>query len=422
MYLKEKLIRALKVKNVLFLIAGIFLILVSVYYFTVILVEYYGDWFTIRHARGMPGAFRDLGIGLLLILCSRVSRNLVNDASFFSRYFEGDLSGYIEFQELAEITGRKLPQVRRRLKLLRRLYMKKFQFSCPEGRKEELVELYSKKVTCTCRSCGGAMEKRVYFTGECPYCGSSDLTARVVSGEHFFCIYDDKNRRVNDPSWYRGRNLTGRQLLLAAGLILAFTAALISAMVFFSKLFRINDDAYIKERFWKLLLDGGHPVSYERVREEMGYDMILCAMIFAAVFPAFPLLFARLLGISRAIRFSLFFSRIPDPYVPVPDLGLARSVSLLSSQLPPIVALSGLSGAKRGDPQRELRRLVKALREGYLRGCAPEKHGGPLRIGLAKRIVKDRCPNCAAPITGAVDENYSCKYCGSLIMSVIRKN
>ena len=40
MYLREKLLRFLKVKNVLFLIAGIFLILVSVYYITVILDEY----------------------------------------------------------------------------------------------------------------------------------------------------------------------------------------------------------------------------------------------------------------------------------------------------------------------------------------------------------------------------------------------
>lgn len=399
MYLREKLIRFLKVKNVLFIIAGVFLILVSVYYVTAILVEYYGDWFTIRHARGMPGAIRHFAIGLLLIVCSRVSRNLVNDASFFSRYFEGDLSGYIEFRELAEITGRKAAQVRRRLKLLRGLYMRKFKFSRPEGRGQELVELYSKTVTCTCRSCGGAMEKRVYFTGECPYCGSSDLTARVVSGEHFFCIYDDENRRVNDPSYYQGRDLTERTVLLYIGLGLALIVILIFALMFLTSLSHYNDEAYIKARFWKLLLAGKRPVSYERVREKLGNQMILGAFIVASVMPAIPILTARLRGVKRAIRLSWFFSRISKPYVSADEMALAGS----------------------GRTDRELKGLVKSIREGYLRGCAPEKHGGPLRIGLSKRIVKDRCPNCAAPITGAADENYRCKYCGSLIMSVIRK-
>ena len=59
--------------------------------------------------------------------------------------------------------------------------------------------------------------------------------------------------------------------------------------------------------------------------------------------------------------------------------------------------------------------------EGYLRGCSPEKHGGVLRISLAKQIVKDRCPGCGAPIVGAVTENYACRYCGRIITGVIRK-
>ena len=47
--------------------------------------------------------------------------------------------------------------------------------------------------------------------------------------------------------------------------------------------------------------------------------------------------------------------------------------------------------------------------------------GWQMRIALAKQIVKDRCPGCGAPITGAVTENYQCGYCGRIITDVIRK-
>ena len=72
-------------------------------------------------------------------------------------------------------------------------------------------------------------------------------------------------------------------------------------------------------------------------------------------------------------------------------------------------------------PQTVFIRLVNTIKEGYLRGCTPEKHGGTLRIALAKQIVKDRCPGCGAPIVGAITENHSCRYCGRLIFGVIRK-
>lgn len=396
MYLREKWIRFMKIKNVLLIITGVFLALVAVNYAATLLLSYWGDWYTIRHARGTPGSILDFILGLLLIAWSRRSRTLVNDASFFSRYFEGDLSGYIELRELAEVTGRSVPQIRRRLKLLRRLYMRKFSFTRPGERGEEQVELYSKTVTCTCRSCGGAMEKRVYFTGECPYCGGSDLTARVVSGEHFFCIYDDEKRRVNDPSYYEGSSLSRRSALLTVGLVLAALLSLICVLMFFSTLARDNDPTYLK----KLLFADNHLSTYELIHRKLRQDMKFNVVVFAAVFPAIPVLLKRLRGIEHAKRFARFFARVETPYVAAAELSKTGS----------------------GSPKKELRRLAGAIREGYLKSCAPEKHGGPLRIGLAKQIVKDRCPNCGSPITGAVDESYTCKYCGSQIMNVIRKH
>jgi hypothetical protein len=394
MYLREKRIRFLNVKNVVFVILGVFLSAFCVETMTELTVHYFGDWETILYARRTPESAVTFLVGVLLIVYSRVSRRMIQDARYFSRYFEGDLSGYIEFGELAEVTGRKVPQVRRRLKLLRRLYMKKFECTRTEtGR--EIVELYSKTVTCTCRSCGGAMEKRVYFTGECPYCGSSDLTARVVSGESFYFISDDKNRRVNDPSYYEGRGLNGKKLWLVIGLSAAAIFVAIFTMMLIDQLVHYNDPEYLKQE----LFADNHRSTYELIHKHMREMIILASFSIVAIGAAIPVLLSRLVLVEKARRFARFFSRVSTPYV----------------------AVSALSKTGSGDPDRELRGVVKAIREGCLRGCSPEKHGGPLRIGLAKQIVKDRCPSCAAPITGAVDEGYTCKYCGNLIMGVIRK-
>lgn len=48
-------------------------------------------------------------------------------------------------------------------------------------------------------------------------------------------------------------------------------------------------------------------------------------------------------------------------------------------------------------------------------------HDGRMVAALAKKIVKDQCPSCGAPIVGAVDENYVCQYCCRVIMGVIEK-
>lgn len=396
MYLKEKLIRFLKVKNVVLVILGVFLSAFCVETMTELTVYYFGDWDTILHARRTPESVVFFLLGLLLIAYSRVSRYLIRDANYFSGYFEGDLSGYIEYEELAEVTGRTAARIRRRLKLLRRCYMKKFQFvPSSEGPWKERIELYSKKVSCSCRSCGGEIEKRVFFTGECPYCGSSDLSAKVVSGERFYCISDDKKRRVNDPSYYEGRGLGGKKLWLTIGLAVALAFVLIFTMMLVDQLVHYNDPEYLK----KELFADNHRSSYELIHKHMQGLIILAAFSIVAIGAAIPVLSSRLALVRKAKRFARFFSRVSTPYV----------------------AYAELSKTGSGDPKRELRGVVRAIREGCLRGCSPEMHSGPLRIGLAKQIVKDRCPSCAAPITGAVDEHYTCKYCGNLIMGVIRK-
>ena len=95
MYLKETLIRVLKVKNVILLILGIFLVSTSVAILLELIVQYFGDWFTILHARATPECVIFIALGNIMIAYSRISRRLINDAGFYASYFEGSLSGYI---------------------------------------------------------------------------------------------------------------------------------------------------------------------------------------------------------------------------------------------------------------------------------------------------------------------------------------
>ena len=106
MYLKNSFISFLKVKNVVFLILGVFLVSTSVAIITQLIVGYFGDWSTILHAQAFPESVILIIIGIVLIVCSRISRKLINDAVFFSGYFEGDLNGYVDFAELAEVTAK----------------------------------------------------------------------------------------------------------------------------------------------------------------------------------------------------------------------------------------------------------------------------------------------------------------------------
>ena len=66
-----------------------------------------------------------------------------------------------------------------------------------------------------------------------------------------------------------------------------------------------------------------------------------------------------------------------------------------------------------------LKYVRAAMRRRYLKNCTFEVHDGKLKMALAKKVVKDKCPSCYGAITEAVNENYRCKYCNNLIMDVV---
>ena len=195
MYLKEKLLKILKIKNVIFICLAIFGIVVSVFNIISLMSHYGNDWETILSARSMPANITSLIVDAVLITESLVSRRFIGNASLFSGYFETDLDGYVSFADLAAVTGKSEKSVNRQLRLFRKLYMKGFEL------RENQAVLDSKTCLCECQSCGGVIEKRVYFTGVCPYCGSSDLFAAVLTGNRFYSITKNVSEETKQPQY-----------------------------------------------------------------------------------------------------------------------------------------------------------------------------------------------------------------------------
>lgn len=393
MYLREYFIQFLKIKNIIFLVVGIFLVSMSVAIMTALTVYYFGDWNTIVNAKAMPESIRFIYIGTILIILSRISRKLINDAGFYSSCFEVSLSGYVTYDELSEVSGKPITLVWINLLIVRPLYMKKFSLRNVNGNR--FIELHSKTCECECHSCGAHIEKRVYFEGSCPYCGSSDLFAKVISDNKFYSISTQQRSGINNPIFYAGKNLNAKMIGISIALIIVIALEFIFVCFCIDSLSKINDRAYLT----KVLLSGKSYSSFELIQKEMMNTIIFAAFSATALGCAIPLLGSRLASALRAKRYAAYFSRFPSPFLYPQDL----------------------AKLERGNFKRALKGVVKALRERYLRNCSPEKQSGELKVSLAKQVIKDSCPYCGAPIVGAVSENHTCYYCRRVIMGVIDK-
>lgn len=127
MYLREKRIKILKIKNVIFVIIGMFCVASSVFVLTSLISYYREDLKIVLEARATPDCVKDIIIGMILLVIAGISRRRIGDANFYSSYFEGDLSGYIQYGDLAEVTGKSAGTVKRQLRLFRKIYMKGYE-------------------------------------------------------------------------------------------------------------------------------------------------------------------------------------------------------------------------------------------------------------------------------------------------------
>jgi Zn finger protein HypA/HybF involved in hydrogenase expression len=350
---------------------------------------------TFRTAKAMPSAILFLKIGIILLVEALISNKLIFDATFYSRCFEGDLDGYVEYEDLADITVKKKFIVKLQLLFFSSIYMKNYSLKTVDG-KEKIV-LHSKTVTCQCQSCGAPVEKKIYFTGECPYCGSSDLFAKVISGDRFYSIKSDFSSVRNKPDYYTCKRLTSKKASSLIRLILALIVLAIFSMYLIDQIQKYNDHDY---QVKILLSPDNHLKSFDLIKKDIMGNIIFAGTFVAAFLPISIFGILRTRAIITAETCSKKFGNYPKPYVNASDI-------------PPET-----SNVK---PARKLKKVKSSLRRGYLKNCSLEKNENIVRVALAIQVVKDKCPFCAAPITGVVNDNYKCSYCGNMIMGVVAK-
>lgn len=108
-----------------------------------------------------------------------VKRNIEN-AFFYSRYFEGDLDGYIYTSALRNITNKDTNTINSELKkLINKHYLTNVELE--QKNNMYVIKLLSQTEKCQCKNCGAVFNKSVNFTGTCPYCGSSDVFAKAIN-------------------------------------------------------------------------------------------------------------------------------------------------------------------------------------------------------------------------------------------------
>ena len=395
MYLRKKRIEILKVKNVILVILGIFCVATSVFVIVSLISHYYDNLKTVLEARATPDCVKAIIVGMIFLIIAGISKHLIEDANFYSSYFEGDLSGYIQYSDLAEVTGKSVSMVKLQLHFFHKIYMKGYELEIVN--RTEQVVLNSTKCICECKHCGASIEKRIYFTGICPYCGGSDLFARVLTDSRFYSIENRMSEGIKNPEFYSIKNIIMKKGLFLSYLCLGLCAVGIGTLICLGNIADYNNEEYLR----KVLLSGeSHYSSFALIKAQI-MDNIIWGTVFALAFiPVVINQYKKIIYIFMADECSQYFSQCKAPFVNAENLPVTKY---------------------KLTKKRGLKAVRGALRQRYLLNCTFEKHDGVLKVALAKKIVKDQCPFCGGAIVGAVDEHYQCRYCGSVIMGVVHK-
>ncbi|MCD8187536.1 MAG: hypothetical protein LUD57_02750 [Ruminococcus sp.] len=368
MYLKENVIKLLHVKNVIFIIVSVFSILVCGTYIISEFTYYRDDIEYALEAVSMKSSIIWIIISTVLLVFSAVSRTMIKKAAFYSSFFEGDLDRFVKYSDLAAVTGKKPSTVKLQLTFFRFIYMKNYRLTKKDN--AEIVELYSKKITCECRSCGAHMEKRAFFTNACPYCGSSDLFAKVLANDRFYSISSDFRSGIKNPDYYKGKSLNLKLLIYSVlnciGLFLAICMFFVD-VTYISNYF---DHDYQRE---VLLSNENHLYSYDLIKTDILDSIIYVSIFFIVFFVLSYLGIKRQRSIINAKSYAEFFSKCGSPFVEVKSLP-----AILPSR-----------------EKKKLKKFGKAVEYRYLVHCTLEMHNNAIVAALAKKIVKDQCPRPA---------------------------
>ena len=393
MYLKKKWIAVLKIKNFLFAFLGIFLNVMMVLDL-VTLWEQYGDDPETVYNIILYNMDRILFAIAIVVICF-LSRKLIGDANMYNSYFELNLDGYITYEELAWVTGKFIFTVKLDMYLIMKIYMKRYKIGS-DG-KNKRIELYSKTSKCYCTSCGAQIDKRIYFTGICSYCGSSDLFAGVISDGQYYSITSDFGKKKREKSFYLGKFFRGKAIGVFLGVVFNVVMLIMSGCMIFDYTLKFYDEEYWKQ----VISQNPHQYTVEIVRQDLMDHIQSSQIVFGATLIASVIFYRRYRSVRVSRALSEIFTKVGKPILPISELNRTLGIS--------------------AKVKKTRKKMKIALRRGYLRNSTLEYHNHTIEVALAKKIVKDRCPNCGASIVGAVDMNYICTYCGNEIMDVVVK-
>ena len=395
MYLNEKRIKITKIISYPLFAFGLLQCVVSLYALISTIVYYFDRLETIVGSPAIVDSVCGLALAIVLLFATSVTFRFISDARFYSSYFEHDLDGKIGYSELSEITGNSVAFISFELSLLRSTIMENFKLKNVGGK--NIVELNSKKYACQCQSCGAYIEKSDYFVGECSYCGSSDLSAKIITDDRFYCITSDAADNVAKPKSYVKAGLDVKKVLYILMLVASLILRGINTLYTYRCITRYNDEDYLLE---VLFTPGNHLNSFELIKADLMDSMIFGIFLVLGLIPVFVIALNKLWRCATADICSAFLAKAKRPFVKISSL---PSLNFCLSN------------------KRKMKFVKASICNGYLKNCTFEKHNDEIVVALSKKVVKDRCVSCGAPITGAVDENYRCRYCGNLIMGVVVK-
>ena len=398
MYLRNKAILIYKIKNVIFNVIGCLWVLVSTWNILSLISTYWNDWETVLYVNSFWGSVIRLPLAAILLLIAGISKRWIEDAVFYSGYFEGNLDGYVSFTELEKTTGIPSWWIRVQLAFFPYVYMKNYKIQSIDN--VSTIVLNSKTSTCECRNCGAIIEKKEYFTGSCKYCGSSDLFARVLTKDGFYSISNERAKESHNISFYNKKSYPFMKLLFLAGPMMGVAVMVICLFMSLDNASKVNDEDYIKEYQYEMIESGQAPPTAENIQNDLKDLVIMGIMTMLVLTPVVIIGFTRSNSVMILEPCGYFFERCKQPFVNIMEVPIVR---------------------KKMYPSMGIRTIRRAMRFGYLKNCTLDMNEGNLRVALARKIVKDACPHCNAPIVGAVDANYTCKYCGKTIMGVVEK-
>lgn len=341
-------------------------------------------------------------LGYLKLIISIWLKNMTKKARFINAFFENDLDGIIQADELSVAMGVSNRKAARELKKLKNMFMTGFEIK--QSEQGTYVELESKKVKCICKNCGGEIDKKIYFAGVCPHCESLDIFAQVISKGKIYSIQRVKDEISNsqNPNRLINTDDSNKAYFYITGdtddsnkrneLFLSFAFGFGTFMTLVCMLLSILDV----------------------FRGEAEISVPIGFVIF--FMPLFTYNFIKhynnYIYISSAKKFSGIAAKASKPVVMPEDIfveNLGNMIDQYSSNK------KQFSTAKKISVFREMQK------RGYIRHCSLVYNDKKFTIGLSREIKKDSCPMCGAAIAGALKDNATCKYCGYVIEDAMMK-